>query len=170
MRIASRAALCAAVSTASFALLSSSTQALGVALPISYTVQLQARASVGTGASTFNLPAGSSFSSNTPDINDGRQIVFKTTTSSTSATSPNGFWVGQANAATQFGSGSLKFTAPDNNGLISDPTINNTGDAAFPMTGASSGNGMYKYSASSGTAAIFTTLSAGASSWGSTRI
>jgi hypothetical protein len=137
-------------------------------LPLPYTVQLQARASVGTGASTFNLPAGSSFSSSTPDINDNRQVTFKLITSGN--TGRNGIWYGAANPATPFGSGGVLANATDADAVLSDSTINNAGDVAFPQTFGATGNGIYKYTAATNNTALFSNGPLGASSWSFTRV
>jgi hypothetical protein len=138
------------------------------AIPFPYTVQLQARASVGTGATTFNLPAGSSFSSNTPDINNNRQVTFKLTTSGTSGR--QGIWYGQANAASTFGSGGVLTNATDANASLSDPTINIPGDVVWPQTFGSSGNGIWKYTAATNVSNLFSNGPVGASSWSAPRI
>jgi hypothetical protein len=164
MRMRSSAAALAAGVVATSLLAADSS----AAIPFPYTVQLQARASVGTGATTFNLPAGSSFSSATPDINNNRQIAFKLTTSGTSGS--QGIWRGQANAASTFGSGGVLTNATDANASLSDPTINIGGDVAWPQTSGSTGNGIWKYAAATNVSNLFSNGPVGASSWASVRI
>src|SRR3954454_1559234 len=123
------AALVAAVAaTVSF----TSSSSLATPLPASYTIQLQARASVGTGATTFNLPAGSSFSSVTPDINNGRQVTVKISTNG--ATGTQAIWYGLANPGNTFGAGSIVRNATDANASLSDATISNNNIVAWPQT------------------------------------
>src|SRR3954454_13585047 len=153
----SAAALAAGFAAASML----SVQSFAAVLPIPYTVQLQARASVGSGATTFNLPAGSSFSSSTPDINNNRQVTFKLITSGTSGR--QGIWYGQANAANSFGNGGVLSTAPDANASLSDPTLNNGGDAIWPQTSGSTQNGIWKYNATTTNVALLTNGPLGAS-------
>lgn len=169
MRVRTGSAALAAAAVAGFSAVSMvAVEASAAPLPFSYTVQLQARASVGTGATTFNLPAGSSFSSATPDINNNRQIAFKLTTSGTSGS--QGIWRGQANAATTFGGGGVLTNATDANASLSDPTINTAGDVAWPQTFGSSGNGIWKYTAATNVSNLFSNGPVGASSWASVRI
>jgi hypothetical protein len=129
-----------------------------------YTTQLQARASIGSGASTFNLPAGSAFSSATPDINNNRRVTFKALLNG--ATGEEAIWYGGVSAGS-LGSGGLVFGASPG-GLLSDPTINNNNLVVFPQTFSSS-NGIYRYDGNAGTAALYTNGPLGATSWANPR-
>ncbi|CAN5375423.1 hypothetical protein BH09PLA1_BH09PLA1_15350 [soil metagenome] len=136
------------------------------ALPLPYTVQLQARASIGSGASTFNLPAGSAFSSATPDINNNRKVVFKTTV--TGSTGFQGIWYGMADPSNALGSGAMAY-APNQDIQLSDPTLNNSNFSVFPQT-LSSANGIYKYDPGTGNTTLLTNGPLGASSWANPRM
>lgn len=128
----------------------------------SYTIELEARASIGSGATTFNLPAGSAFSSNTPEINDSRTVTFKTTTSGSGSNAGNGLWVGA------HGVGGLVYIAP-NSGSISDPSLNNSGVIVFPTLDVTPA-GIYRYQPTLGTTTLFSNGPLGASTWSSPRI
>ena len=130
-----------------------------------YTTQLMARASVGSGASTFNLPSGSAFTSATPDINNNRRVTFKALLNG--ATGEESIWYGGVSAGS-LGTGSIVFNA-SSGGSLSDPTINNNNQVVFPQT-FSSANGIYRYDGNTNTAALHTNGPLGASSWASPRM
>jgi hypothetical protein len=152
-------------SAALFSGLAGSCVSLGSALPLPYTFQLQARASIGPGATTFNLPAGSAFSSATPDINNNRKVAFKALLNG--ATGEEAIWYGGATAG-PFGAGGVVFNA-SSGGSLSDPALNNNNVAVFPQT-FSAANGIYKYDANSNTSGLHTAGPLGASSWSSPRM
>jgi hypothetical protein len=152
------AALCTGLAIAS-----TSTAASAGLFP--YTTQLQARASVGTGASTFNLPPGSAFSSATPDINNNRRVTFKALLNG--ATGEEAIWYGGVGAGS-LGSGGVVFNATSG-GSLSDPTINNNNIVVFPQT-FSSANGIYKYDGNTNTSMLHTNGPLGASSWANPRM
>ena len=139
---------------------------LGSPLPLPYTFQLEARASVGTGATTFNLPAGSAFSSATPDINNNRQVTFKVLTNG--STGFQSIWYGSAANAGNLGTGGIVY-APAQDVSLSDPALNNNNVTVFPQT-FSSANGIYKYVAATNTTTLHTAGPLGASSWANPRM
>ena len=130
-----------------------------------YTTQLQARASVGSGASTFNLPAGSAFSSATPDINNNRRVTFKALLNG--ATGNEAIWYGGVSAGS-LGTGGIVYDGAGG-AALSDPTINNANQVVFPQT-LSSANGIYRYNGNTNTAGLHTNGPLGASSWASPRM
>jgi hypothetical protein len=135
-------------------------------LPLPYTFQLEARASVGTGATTFNLPAGSAFSSATPDINNNRQVSFKVLTNG--STGFQAIWYGSAANGGNLGTGGIVY-APTQDVSLSDPALNNNNIAVFPQT-FSSANGIYKYVAATNQTTLHTAGPLGASSWANPRM
>jgi hypothetical protein len=135
------------------------------AAPIPYAFQLQARASVGSGATTFNLPSGSAFSSATPDVNNNRRVAFKPLLNG--ATGNEAIWYGGVGAGS-LGTGGIVYDGGSGSAL-SDPSINNNNLVVFPQT-FSGTNGIYRFDAGTGSTTLFTNQPAGASSWSSPRI
>jgi hypothetical protein len=130
-----------------------------------YTTQLMARASIGAGASTFNLPSGSAFSSATPDINNNRRVAFNPLL--VGSTGFEGIWFGQTSAGS-LGTGSVVY-APNEDVSISDPNLNNNNVVVFPQT-FSSANGIYRYDPVPNTTVLHTAGPLGASSWANPRM
>lgn len=136
--------------------------ASGAILPLSaYTFELQARAA--TGGSAFNLPAGSSFSSISPQINDAGTVSFRVQTvggtfDPGSGESKYGIWWGGR------GAGSIVATG-DLGALVTNDTHMNQAGVTVYTQGLSAADGIYRYDPSTGTSARVINGPAGATSW-----
>src|ERR1043166_216017 len=94
----------------------------GIALPIVYQIQLQARAD--TGGTAFNLPNGSTFNSVTANLNDAGNVAVKVNT--IGLTISPGLWFGG------HGTGAVVYDANDNAAILSDLFLNQSDQASFP--------------------------------------
>lgn len=102
--------------------------------------ELQARSNIVDG---FNLPAGSSFNSGTPALNDGGAVAFRLIVVGSSGNA--GIWTGAG------GVGSVVYEAPSES-LTGDPSINTAGDVLFEQFFGS--DGVFLYDASADTTAL----------------
>lgn len=118
------------------------TDALRAEVPGYGTYQLQARGNIVDG---YNLPPGSSFNSGTPALNDAATVTFRLIV--VGSTGNAGLWYG-AN-----GLGSVLYHAPVDR-LLSDPSINEGGDTVFEQNNDFQSEGVFRYDAESGAAAV----------------
>lgn len=126
-----------------------------------YSFQLQARAA--TGGSAFNLPAGSSFTSISPQINDAGTVSFRVQTvggtfDPGSGESRYGIWRGAR------GSGGV-VALGDLGALVTNDTHMNQAGAIVWTQGLSGADGVYRYDPGSGTSSRVINGPAGATSW-----
>jgi len=103
------------------------------AVPTYSSIQLQARSNFGDG---FNLPAGSSFNSGTPALNDDATLTFRLLV--VGNTGNAGLWYGAA------GLGEVVHHAPAGP-LVRDPSINSAGKAAFEQADFGFSDGVLVY-------------------------
>ncbi|MEZ5064770.1 MAG: FlgD immunoglobulin-like domain containing protein [bacterium] len=103
------------------------------AVPTYSTFELQARSEFVSG---YNLPAGSSFNSGTPTLNDDATLSFRLIV--VGNTGNAGLWVGAG------GSGGVVYHAPAN-WLLSDPTINSAGKVVFEQADIGISDGVLLY-------------------------
>lgn len=126
-----------------------------------YSLQLQARAA--TGGSAFNMPAGSSFTSISPQINDAGTVTFRVQTvggtfDPGSGESSYGIWRGAR------GAGSIVYTGALG-ALVTSDTHTNQAGATVWTQGLSSTDGIYRYDPATGTSARIINGPPGATSW-----
>jgi hypothetical protein len=108
--------------------------AADVVAPPSYsTIGLQARSNIVDG---FNLPAGSSFNSGTPALNDSAVVAFRLIVDG--STGDAGLWYGSD------GAGSVVYGAPTGP-LLSDPSLNSAGKCAFEQADIGLSDGILVY-------------------------
>ena len=107
-----------------------------------YLPQLQARV---TGFDGFNLPAGSSFSSGTPDIDDLGLVAFRLI--GVGPTAIGGMWVGT------HGSGAIVYQAANDLPVITDPGIA-AGVVVFDQYTLAGSQGLRRYTVLTGQTAV----------------
>lgn len=107
-------------------------------VPAYSTIELQARSNLADG---FNLPGGSSFNSGSPALNDAGTLAFRLIV--VGGTGNAGLWHGGA------GSGSVVYHAPAGP-LLSDPSLNTDGKAAFEQADIGLSDGILVYDPVSG--------------------
>jgi hypothetical protein len=108
------------------------------AVPTYSTIELQARSNFGDG---FNLPPGSSFNSGSPALNDLGSLTFRLIVVGTTGNA--GLWYGGS------GTGSVVYDAPAGP-LLSDPSINSAGRAAFQQADIGLSDGVLVYDPGTG--------------------
>jgi hypothetical protein len=103
-------------------------------LPEWTTIELQARSG---GPAPFNLPPGAIFTSGTPAIGGQGQIAFRLITVGSSGVA--GLWSGGG------GTGQVVYAAPDQDPVITDPSINAFGEVVFDQYDLFSSDGLFRY-------------------------
>jgi hypothetical protein len=106
------------------------------------TYQLQARGNIVDG---YNLPPGSSFNSGTPALNDAAQVTFRLLV--VGGTGNAGLWHGRD------GQGTVVYHAPADR-LLTDPSINESGDTVFEQNYDFQSEGVFLYDAESGASQV----------------
>ena len=118
------------------------------------TIELQARGNLLVNDEGWNLPPGSTFNSTTPDINDAAQVAFRVQLVGAEDNPFDlapGVWLGGG------GEGEIVYRGA-NHQMISDVSLNEWTDIAFPLSEGSVQNVLYRYDAASGTASQVDTL------------
>ena len=134
------------------------------ALPGYTEVELQARSNLLVNDNGWNLPPGSSFNSISASINASAQVAFRVQVvpdAGDPGLSRPGVWLGA------HGVGSLVYTGAIDALIDNEACINDTGDIAFTISSTGSGNSLYLYDASAGSAGELGTLPVIPNSYGS---
>jgi hypothetical protein len=134
------------------------------ALPSYAEVELQARSNLLVNDNGWNLPPGSSFNSISASINASAQVAFRVQVvpdAGDPGLSRPGVWLGA------HGSGSLVYTGDIDALIDNEACINDAGDIAFTISSTGTGNSLYLYDASAGSAGAIGTLPVIPNSYGS---
>ncbi|MGN6521572.1 MAG: choice-of-anchor tandem repeat NxxGxxAF-containing protein [Dokdonella sp.] len=131
------------------------TPVLHAALPTYETVELQARTNLLVNDEGWNLPPGSSFNSISASINANAEVAFRVQVVPDEVDpglSRPGVWLGA------HGAGHLVYVGDVDALIDNDTCINDAGDIAFTISASGSGNALYLYDASAGSAGAVNTL------------
>ena len=131
------------------------TPVLHAALPTYETVELQARTNLLVNDEGWNLPPGSSFNSISASINANAEVAFRVQVVPDEVDpglSRPGVWLGS------HGAGHLVYVGDVDALIDNDTCINDAGDIAFTISASGSGNALYLYDASAGSAGAVNTL------------
>jgi hypothetical protein len=134
------------------------------ALPSYTDVELQARSNLLVNDNGWNLPPGSSFNSISASINASAQVAFRVQVvpdAGDPGLSRPGVWLGA------HGIGGLVYTGDIDALIDNEACINDAGDIAFTISSTGSGNSLYLYDASAGSAGAIGTLPVIPNSYGS---
>jgi len=134
------------------------------ALPTYGDVELQARSNLLVNDNGWNLPPGSSFNSISASINADAQVAFRVQVvpdAGDPGLSRPGVWLGA------HGVGGLVYTGDIDALIDNEACINDAGDVTFTISSTGSGNSLYLYDASAGSASAIGTLPVIPNSYGS---
>jgi hypothetical protein len=119
----------------------------------SYRFELKARGSEDpfAGAGTFQLPVGSFIKNMTPSLNNRGDVALD--------------FRAFDNLQHIWKNGAIVHDVADTKAVVTETSLDESGNVAFDVMGAETGNGIYVYKAATGQTAFFTSEPLGAESW-----